>query len=99
MCKVLGVSTRGYYAWKDRPASGRKQANVALTQAIAQAYAQSDEIYGAHKIHAELRDRTVATHDPRWAKVGLNRVATLMLCAQLRQGIEPALLCGDHKAR
>jgi putative transposase len=84
MCKVLGVSASGYYAWKDRPASARKQANVALTEAIAQAYAQSDEIYGAHKIHAELRDATVCTHDPRWAKVGINRVATLMRCAHLR---------------
>ena len=84
MCEVLGVSTSGYYAWKNRPASARTQSNVALTEAITLAYAQSDEIYGAHKIHAELRDTTVASHDTRWARVGLNRVATLMRCARLR---------------
>ncbi len=84
MCKVLGVSPSGFYAWKDRPRSPRAQSNLALTEAITQAYAQSDEIYGAHKIHAELRDTTVASHDTRWARVGLNRVAALMRCAQLR---------------
>lgn len=84
MCKVLGVSTSGYYAWKDRPLSARAQANVALTQVIAVAHASSDEIYGAPKLHAELRDATVCTHDPRWANVGKNRVAALMRCAGLR---------------
>jgi putative transposase len=84
LCRVLGISSSGYYAWKDRPASARAQANTALSAAIAQAFAQSDEIYGAHKIHAELGDATVCTHDPRWAKVGKNRVATLMRSAHLR---------------
>jgi putative transposase len=84
MCKVLGVTSSGFYAWKDRPLSARAKSNVALTQSIALAYANSDEIYSAHKIHAELRDTIAASHDTRWAKVGLNRVATLMRCAQLR---------------
>jgi putative transposase len=84
MCKVLGVSSSGFYAWKDRPLSVRAKSNVALTQSIALAYANSDEIYGAHKIHAELRDTTAASHDSRWARVGLNRVATLMRVAHLR---------------
>lgn len=84
MCRVLGVSTSGYYAWKDRQPSARAQAKVALTEAITRAYAASDETYGAHKIHAELRDPLVSTHDPRWARVGKNRVAKLMRDARLR---------------
>ena len=44
LCHVLGVSTSGYYAWKDRQPSARAQANVALTGAITRAYAASDEI-------------------------------------------------------
>ena len=44
LCRVLGVSTSGYYAWKDRQPSVRAQANVALTEAITRAYAASDEI-------------------------------------------------------
>ena len=44
MCQVLGVSTSGYYAWKDRALSARAQSNVALTEAITRAYATSAEI-------------------------------------------------------
>ena len=44
LCQVLGVSTSGYYAWKDRAPSARAQSNVALTKAITHAYAGSDEI-------------------------------------------------------
>ena len=44
LCQVLGESTNGYYAWKDRMPSARAQANVALTKAITHAYAGSDEI-------------------------------------------------------
>ena len=84
LCHVLGVSTSGYYAWKDRAPSACAQSNVALTEAITRAHAASDEIYGAHKIHAELRDVTVATHDSRWVRVGKNRVAKLMREACLR---------------
>jgi putative transposase len=84
MCHVLGVSTSGYYAWKDRAPSAGAQSNVALTDAITRAHAASDEIYGAHKIHAELRDPMVSTHDSRWARVGKNRVAKLMREACLR---------------
>jgi putative transposase len=84
MCEILGVSKSGYYAWKDRTVSQRVRANAALTEAITLAYTKSDRLYGAPKVYAELRDATMCTHDPRWAKLGKNRVATLMRAAQLR---------------
>ena len=36
------------------------------------------------EFHAELRDTMVSTHDPRWARVGKNRVAKLMRDARPR---------------
>lgn len=54
--RMLGVSRSGYYDWKRRVPSARTVENTALGEAIAAAFAASDEIYGAKKLQAELRD-------------------------------------------
>src|SRR4051794_25233971 len=54
MCAWLQVSTSGFYAWRDRPASAtaRRRARLAvLVQAIFDA---SDGTYGYRRIHAAL---------------------------------------------
>ena len=82
--RTLGVSRSGYYDWRQRKPSPRALENASLSEAIAVAFAESDEIYGAKKIHAELRDPEVQGHDTRWAQVGKNRVARLMRAQGLR---------------
>ena len=82
--RTLGVSRSGYYDWKRRVPSARAVENAALGEAIAVAFAESDEIYGAKKLQAELRDPEVEGHDTRWAHVGKNRVARLMRAQGLR---------------
>ncbi len=54
MCRVLGVSTSGYYAWRKRPASVRAQADQRLLCQIRTAHEASRGTYGAPRIHAEL---------------------------------------------
>ena len=56
MCRVLGVSTSGYYAWRSRAASPRSLADACLTEMIRQIHRGSRETYGAPRIRAELRD-------------------------------------------
>ena len=75
VCRVLGVSPSGYYAWQSRPRSARAQADVALTQRIGTIHAHSRETYGAPRVHAEL----AAQGTP----VGRKRVARLMQAAGL----------------
>ncbi len=70
MCRVLGVSPSGYYAWRKRPASERAQEDQRLLRQIRTAHAASRGTYGAPRIHAELRANGVA--------VGRKRVARLM---------------------
>ena len=55
MCHVLGVSKSGYYAWRDRPPSARSLADAELLTRIKTIHEESRGIYGAPRIHAELR--------------------------------------------
>ena len=70
MCRVLGVSASGYYAWCDRGPSKRAAANAKLTQEIRKVHKESDATYGAPRIHAQLRQEGHC--------VGKKRVARLM---------------------
>jgi putative transposase len=56
MCRVLGVSTSGYYAWRSRPASPRSIADEVLTETIKEIHDRSRGTYGAPRIWFELRD-------------------------------------------
>jgi putative transposase len=76
MCKVLEVSTSGYYAWRGRPPSKREMANRGLTAKIKEEFENSGETYGSPRIYQVMR------------KLGLmcsqNRVARLMRAADLK---------------
>ena len=76
MCRVLGVSTSGYYAWEGRQASKRAQADAALIEQIRKCHAASHGTYGAPRIHADL----VALG----YTVNRKRVARLMRAAGLK---------------
>ncbi len=78
MCRLLGVSPSGYYAWRDREPSKRALADASLTEIIAEIHAWSRGTYGVPRIHAELADLGV--------RVGRKRVARLMRRAGI-QGI------------
>jgi transposase InsO family protein len=85
MCRVLGVGRSGYYAWRSRPTSERRQATEGLVIQINEVYRSSRETYGSPRIHAELRRKGIAC--------GRNRVARLMhlqgLVARKRQKRHP----------
>ena len=55
MCKVLRVSSSGFYAWLDRKPSVRDQENAALVVDIRQIHGHSRQTYGSPRIHAELQ--------------------------------------------
>ncbi len=78
LCRVLGVSTSGYYAWRVRHPSARRQADARLQAHIEAIHAWSDGTYGTPRILAQLRQEGV--------HVGAKRVARLLRQAGL-QGV------------
>ena len=56
MCRVLGVSPSGYYAWTNRPPSHRTVENKRLLGRMREIHTFSRETYGQPRIYAELRD-------------------------------------------
>lgn len=78
MCRLLGVSTSGYYAWIKRGPSKRALEDASLTELISEIHSLSWGIYGAPMIHEELAEREI--------HVGRKRVARLMKAAGL-QGV------------
>jgi putative transposase len=76
ICRVLGISPSGYYAWRSRPESRRAGENRALLHHIRAVHEGSAGTYGAPRVHAALR-----AHGRR---VGRHRVARLMRRAGLR---------------
>ncbi len=54
MCRVLGVSPSGFWAWSKRPPSERARADAALTAEIGRIHGRSRGTYGVPRVHAEL---------------------------------------------
>ena len=69
MCRILGVSRSGYYAWRERPPSKRVRADEALTERISRAHRNSRGTYGAPRVHAQLRAEGVRCSRKRVARL------------------------------
>jgi putative transposase len=76
MCRVLGVSASGYYAWQARGVSTRQRQDAVLLEQIRTCHRQSGGTYGAPRILRDLRAAGV--------RVGGKRVARLLQQAGLR---------------
>ena len=53
-CRVLDVSTSGYYEWTKRPPSRRDLADAYRLDVIIEVHAPARATYGVRRVHAEL---------------------------------------------
>jgi putative transposase len=74
LCEVLDVSRSGFYAWSMRAPSDRELSDAWLLERIREIHAANRGVYGAPRVHAELR----LGHGIR---VGRKRVERLMRSA------------------
>jgi len=76
LCRVLGVSQSGYFAYRGRQASKRQREDMVLLAHVRSAFAQSNGTYGSPRMARELLDNGFA--------VGRRRTARLMRDNDLR---------------
>jgi putative transposase len=75
LCKALGVSTSGFYAWREREPSRRQRQDAQLSIEIAAIFQQQRGLYGSPRILEELREMGI--------RVGVKRVSRLMKASGL----------------
>lgn len=69
MCKVLGVSSSGYYDWRQRDISQRERADQTLLGHIEHFHQRSRGTYGSPRIQADLRDMGIRCSRKRVARL------------------------------
>ncbi len=76
MCRFLGVSTSGYYAWRKRPPSMRAQQEPRYEAQVRAAHERTRETFGPERLQKELADRGV--------QIGVHRIKRLRTKLGLR---------------
>ena len=71
MCRLYGVSSAGFYAWRRRPPSERSIRDKALTEKIHRVHADSRQTYGSPLHEPEIcRPNQAWVADVTYLKVG-----------------------------
>jgi putative transposase len=69
LCRVLEVSSSGFYAWLSRTPSARRQSDLMLGDRIEALYRKSRSTYGRPRLHADLKDEGVKISGKRLARL------------------------------
>jgi putative transposase len=89
MCRALGVSRSGYYAWITREPSTRARENEVLDQKIVEIHEQSRRTYGSPRVTEEL--------GARGFKVDRKRVARRMTKMGISADLKPKFRNADSE--
>lgn len=91
LCRVLGVSSSGFYAWARRPESAHAQKDRRLRVVVRASFEESARRYGSPRIHRDLREQDV--------RVSRKRVIRLMQGDGLKARVRKRFTCttqSDH---
>jgi transposase InsO family protein len=80
MCKVMNVSSSGFYDWRGRPKSAQELSNRRLDVKIREVFGEHKQRYGVPRVTKELNERGIQCSENRvarrMAKLGLKGVQT-----------------------
>jgi transposase InsO family protein len=93
MCEALGVSTSGYYAWRNREPSQRQQEDQWLGEQVERVFDESRRTYGSDRIHQTLRQEGIRTSRKRVARLMRERGLRSVRARKKRRGLTRA---GNH---
>ncbi len=103
MCKTLGISKSGYYAWRTRPVSQREQENQVLALHIKAIHRETDGTYGTPRLWEELSEAGVSCSANRIArlkqKMGLKAIGTPRKFRCTTQAASDAIVAPDLLGR
>jgi len=94
LCRLLEVSTSGYYAWCTRAPSARKQADLLLGDRIEALYHKSRSTYGRPRLKADLLDEGISISNDRLARLMRERQ---IVGASRRKGIRTTVRNRDAR--
>ena len=89
-CRVLVVSTSGYYRWKNATPSARSLRRSSLTTEVCGEHERSRGVYGSPRIHAQLCKRQI--------HVNVKTVAHIMNDANIRAKLSKSGIRERRKA-
>lgn len=106
LCRMLGVSRAGFYAWRGRAPSRRRRRDDELLVQIRAAHAASRHTYGSPRVHAELRAQGTVCAQKRVARLmradGIRarqpRRVTITTDSRHAHPVAPNLLARDFTA-
>ena len=108
LCEALGVSSSGYYTWRERDISPRRQADKQLGDEIERVFVESRRTYGSHRIWLVLREQGIRTARKRVERLMRERGLRSIRARKRRIGLTkagqsayfaPNLLQQDFEAR
>jgi hypothetical protein len=100
LCRALGVSQSGYFAWKGRPACRRQHEDMVLLAHVRSAFALSNGTYGSPRMTRELRDNGLPVGRRRTAlDAGERAPGAAEAAVQADHGQPPRLAGGAELAR
>ena len=69
ICRALGVSRSGYYAWRSRRPSRRAWEDERLLEMLTELHRSSRRTYGSPRMTRELRERGCRCSENRIARI------------------------------
>jgi len=99
LCRELGVSTSGFYAWRKRPVSKHQVDDEALVGPITAVFAGSDSTYGSPRVHRGLRREDIRISRKRTARLMQENNLKPLAATLYRSSPGTAVFFGRHPNR